>query len=174
MKLRYYFLFLLGAAVLIPVSAEQLTTVGIIDVGKVSAVFYSDSRQVREIEALKARRDADIENINNEINQLREQKIQAENTGNQSLALRLEKEIADKINYRQDYYRIRSNEIQERENRLSGQSAFVVELQRAIAFVAEDQGYNVILNSNDRNLLWWSRQVDITDMVIARLLQNSH
>lgn len=172
MKSRWYLLVLMGMGFLFPAAAEQLTTVGIIDLAKVSTAFYSNSQAVRELNEMKARLQTEINNITAEINQLKERKLQADNAGNQSLSLRLDEEIYNKTNYLRDYFRIRNGQLQEREKRLSESSSFVAELQRAIAFVAEDQGYNVILKSSDPNLLWWSRQVDITELVIARLMQN--
>lgn len=156
------------------VSAEQLTTVGIVDVTKVSTAFFRDSQAVRELENLTNRLQTEIDGITAEINQLKDRKLQAENSGDQARALKLDEEIYNKTNYLRDYFRIKNAQLQERRNRLAESSSFLAQLQQAISFIAEDQGYNVIMKSSDPNLLWWSRQVDITDLVIARLLQSSH
>jgi outer membrane protein len=156
-----------------PLSAEQLTTVGIVDVTKVSTAFFRDSQAVRELEDLTTRLQSEIDGITAEINQLKDRKLQAENSGDQARALRLDEEIYNKTNYLRDYFRIKNTQLQERRNRLAESSSFLTQLQQAIAFIAEDQGYNVIIKSSDPNLLWWSRQVDITDLIITRLLQSS-
>jgi len=173
MKRLYSILLFIGLAALFPAAAEQLTTVGIVDVTKVTTAFFRDSQAVRELEDLTAKLQAEINGITAEINQLRERKLTAENSGNQTLALQLDEEIFNKTNYLRDYYRIKSGQLQDRRNRLAESSSFLSELQGAIAFVAEDQGYNVILKSSDPNLLWWSRQVDITDLVITRLMRGA-
>jgi outer membrane protein len=173
MNPRRLLALIFGIVCLLPAGAEQLTTVGIIDVAKVTNAFFRDSQAVRELEDLTTKLQAEINGISAEINQLKERKLSAENSGDQAAALKLDEEIYNKTNYLRDYFRIKNGQLQERRNRLSESSSFLTELQRAIAFVAEDQGYNVILKSSDPNLLWWSRQVDITELVIARLLQSS-
>jgi outer membrane protein len=173
MKIRYVVFILLGLCVALPASAEQLTTVGIVDVTKVSTAFFRDSQAVRELEDLTARLQSEIDGITAEINRLKDRKLQAENSGDQAQALRLDEEIYNRTKYLRDFFRVRNAQLQERRDRLSESSSFLTQLQQAIAFIAEDQGYNVIIKSSDPNLLWWSRQVDITDLVIARLLQSS-
>ena len=168
MKIRYCFFIMLFAA--FPLCAERLTTVGIVDVTKVSTAFFRDSKDVRELEDLTNRLQRELDSITAEINQLKDRKLQAENSGNQAQALRLDEEINNKTNYLKDFFRVRNAQLQERKNRLAESSSFLSQLQQAISFVAEDQGFNVIFKSSDPNLLWWSRQVDITDLIIARLL----
>jgi len=172
MKLRYWVLFPLLIAVP-SLFAEQLTTVGIVDIAKVTTAFFRDSQAVRELDDMTAKLQAEIDGITAEINSLKERKLQAENQGNRSQALQRDEELYNKTNYLRDYFRIKNNQLQEKRNRLAESAAFLSELQRAIAFVAEDQGYNVIMKSTDPNLLWWSKQVDITDLVVQRLVQNS-
>ncbi|MDR1315400.1 MAG: OmpH family outer membrane protein [Spirochaetales bacterium] len=173
MKVRYIVFITLCLCAAFPLSPEQLTTVGIVDVTRVSTAFFRDSRAVIELEELTRRLQSEIDGITAEINQLKDRKLQAESSGDQSLALRLDEEIYKKTNYLRDYFRVRNTQLQERKNHLAESSAFLSQLQQAIAFIAEDQGYNVIIKSSDPNLLWWSRQVDITDLVISRLLESS-
>ncbi|MDR1625564.1 MAG: OmpH family outer membrane protein [Spirochaetia bacterium] len=173
MKNRYAFFIVLGLCVLAPAFAEQLTTVGIVDVAKVSTAFFRDSQAVRELEDLTVRLQSELDGITAEINRLKDRKLQAENSGDQAQALKLDEEIYNRTNYLRDYFRVKNTQLQERRIRLAESSAFLAQLQQAIAFIAEDQGYNVIIKSSDPNLLWWSRQVDITELVIARLLQSS-
>jgi outer membrane protein len=173
MKVRYMFLITLCLCAAFPASPEQLTTVGIVDVTRVSTAFFRDSSAVRRLEELTARLQSEIDGITAEINQLKDRKLQAETSGDQSLALRLDEEIYKKTNYLRDYFRVKNTQLQEQRNNLAESSSFLAQLQQAIAFIAEDQGYNVIIKSSDPNLLWWSRQVDITDLVISRLLESS-
>jgi outer membrane protein len=153
--------------------AQQLTTVGIVDIGKVTLAFYRDSQAVRELEEMTKRLQSELDAITAEINQLKDRQLVADRMGNRTLSLQLEEQISSKTNYLREYYRIKNAQLQERRNKLTESSAFLGELQQAIAFVAEDQGYSVILKSTDPNLIWWSKQVDITDIVIQRLLQTA-
>ena len=173
MKHRFLTAVLLLGLFASPLFSEQLTTVGVVDLTKVTSAFFRDSQAVREIDELTAKLQTEIDGITAEINQLKERKFIAENGGNRQLSLQLDDEIYNKTNYLRDYYRIKSNQLQEKRNKLADSATFLSELQRAISFVAEDQGYNVILKSSDPNLLWWSKQVDITELVIQRLTQNN-
>ena len=144
---------------------------GIVDIGKVTMAFYRDSQAVRELEEMTKRLQGELDAITAEINQLKERQLEAERAGNKTLSLQLEEQITNKTNYLREYYRIKNAQLQDRRNRLAESSSFLSELQQAIAFVAEDQGYSVILKSSDPNLVWWSKQVDITELVIQRLLK---
>ncbi|MFQ3621636.1 MAG: OmpH family outer membrane protein [Spirochaetales bacterium] len=151
------------------IQAQQLTTVGIVDIGKVTLAFYRESQAVRELEEMTRRLQSELDAITAEINQLQERKLNADRAGDRVLSLQLEEQITSKTNFLREYYRIKNAQLQERRNRLSESTSFLEELQAAISFVAEDQGYSVILKSSDPNLVWWSKQVDITELVIKRL-----
>lgn len=155
-----------------PLIGQQLTTVGIVDIGKVTMAFYRDSQAVRELEEMTKRLQAELDAITAEINQLKERQLEAERIGNKTLSLQLEEQITSKTNYLREYFRIKNAQLQDRRNKLAESSSFLSELQQAISFVAEDQGYSVILKSSDPNLVWWSKQVDITELVIQRLLKS--
>ncbi|MCX7787760.1 MAG: OmpH family outer membrane protein [Spirochaetes bacterium] len=167
-KIVFMLFFLLPFAIM----GQQLTTVGIVDIGKVTMAFYRESQAVRELEEMTKRLQGELDAITGEINQLKERQLEAERIGNKALSLQLEEQITSKTNYLREYYRIKNAQLQERRNKLTESSSFLNELQQAISFVAEDQGYSVILKSSDPNLVWWSKQVDITELVIQRLLKN--
>lgn len=156
-----------------PAQAEQLTTVGVIDIAKVSGVFFRDSQSLRELDDMTAKVQAELDAVTREINLLREKKLAAERAANRAEILKIDDEINAKTSYLKDYYRIKSNQIQERRTRLTESSAFLTEIQKAIAFVAEEEGYNVILKTSDPNLIWWSKQIDITERVIEYLTKNA-
>jgi outer membrane protein len=153
--------------------AEQLTTVGVIDIARVSAVFFRDSSALRELEDMTVKVQAELDAVTREINQLREKKLTAERAGNRGDVLRIDEEISAKTSYIKDYYRIKSAQIQERRAKLTESSAFLTEIQKAIAFVAEEQGYNIILKNSDPDMIWWSKQIDITERVIEYLSKNT-
>ena len=67
--------------------AEQLTTVGIVDVGKVTLAFYRDSQAVRELEEMTKRLQTEVDAITAEINQLKDRQLEADRMGNRTLSL---------------------------------------------------------------------------------------
>ena len=48
---------------------------------------------------------------------------------------------------------------------------FLRKLQQAIVFVAESEGYTIVLRTDTVGIQWWSPVVDITDSVLRRLEQ---
>ena len=38
-----------------------------------------------------------------------------------------------------------------------------------IEFIAVDEGYTLVVDSSDLNIIWYSTEIDITDLVIQRL-----
>ena len=43
------------------------------------------------------------------------------------------------------------------------------EIVNQIQYVAESEGYSIIFDSKDRNIIWWTHSVDITDLVMKKL-----
>lgn len=154
--------------------AEQITTVGIIDVNKVAQVFFRESQVVRELEEMAMRIQEEIDNITQEIYDLEERKLNAESIGDRQMALQLDTEIFERTNYLRDYHRIKTGQLEEKKKNLTESETFLTEMVSAMEFVAESEGYTVIVRSSDPNLMWWSKEVDITELVIQRLLSTSN
>ena len=159
----------------VPISlfAEQITTVGIIDVNKVAQVFFRESQAVRELEEMAMRIQEEIDNITEEIYSLEERKLNAESMDDRQMALQLDTEIFERTNYLRDYHRIKTGQLAEKKKNLTESATFLSEMVTAMEYVAESEGYTVILRSSDPNLMWWSKEVDITELVIQRLLNVS-
>ena len=69
MKKSLLLITILAFSIALPASltAEQITTVGIIDVNKVAQVFFRESQAVRELEEMAMRIQEEIDNITEEI-----------------------------------------------------------------------------------------------------------
>jgi len=48
---------------------------------------------------------------------------------------------------------------------------FLRSLQEAVQYVAESEGYTVVMRTDQQGLQWWSAEVDISEMVVQRLIQ---
>lgn len=165
-KVTAGFVFLLLAFSL---SAEQLTTVGVVDVSRVYEAFFIDSRQVRELQDLKDSIQQEIDSQVAILRRLQEQKVQAESEGRDEDALTLDQQIYNKTQYIQDFTRVKQRQLNDQRQRLINSDTFMKDLQSAISFVAESQGFTIVVTANDDKLLWWSEEVDITDLVLERL-----
>ncbi|AHC15196.1 OmpH family outer membrane protein [Salinispira pacifica] len=151
------------------IAAEQLTTVGVVDITRVYNSFFADSTAVRELENLKEEIQQELDGHVAILRRLQEQKLDAESDGDEDEALRLDEEIYEKQQYIQDFQRIKQRQLYDRQQRLLNSETFLSELQSAISFVAEANGFTVVVSSNDDKLLWWSQEVDITNLVLERL-----
>jgi outer membrane protein len=171
MKKRYpivFFLLCLGG---LPLESQQLTRFAVVDLPKVYVAFFRDSRAVREFEERSARVQAEIDRMNGEIQSLRNAQINAENRGEQDQALRLENEIYRKSEFLKEYYKLKTAELEDQKKKLTQSGTFLEQVYDEIRFIAESEGYSMVLNLKENTgILWYSPTVDITDKLIQNLL----
>lgn len=163
-------LIILGLIIPGLVSAEQLTTVGVVDIDQVYNSFYRDSQGVRELEQLRQEYQEEIDREVNQLEELEERRAQALERGTQRRVDQLTEEIEDLERYLQELARRRRQQLEERQESLLSDN-FFRQMQEAIRFVAESEGYTVVLRSDSEGLQWWSSEVDISDLVVNRLIQ---
>jgi len=155
---------------------EQITRVGVLDIEKVYSVYFRESRAVKELQEKKAEVLREIGRIDEEVLALESQKLQAESDRNGDLALRLDTEIFKKRQYRDDYRRIKMDQLRKMSERVSLSDAFLDELVAAIQNVAEAEGFSVILNKSgqfEQFFFFYTKEVDITEKVIQELVRRS-
>lgn len=161
-----------GFMLTMPLGAEQITKVAILDYTRILSAFYADSSEARRIEEMKTVFAEEVRRLQVEIQDLEERKLEAENRGNSRDALDLDSRIQDKKQYYQEYVRVRGNQIQQSSVNLGSSSELAREILREIQYVAESNGFSIVLKRSDPNLLWWSYEVDITDLVLQRLMSS--
>ncbi|MDR2619404.1 MAG: OmpH family outer membrane protein [Treponema sp.] len=172
---KYLFAFCLALGGLgFSLSAQQLTRFAVVDLPRVYVSFFRESRAVREFEERSARVQSEIDRMNAEIQTLRQNQISAEFQGNQEQALRLESEINRKSDYLTEYYRLKTAELESQKARLSQSSSFLEQVYDEIRFIAESEGYTMVLNLKENTgILWYSPTVDITDKLIQNLTEKA-
>ena len=161
-------------ALTVTAQAEQLSQIGVIDLSAIVSNYFKESKAWRELEEMTRIYEEEKARILDEIGQLEARKLEAENEGNESTVLRLENEIYNKKEYLREYNRIKYNQIQNKRNTLLESPTFLSEIMTEIRFVAESEGYSLILRTKDPDLMWWSPEVDITDEVLERLRRTSN
>jgi len=165
------FLALAGAAF-----GDQITRVGVLDIEKVYSVYFRESRAVKELQEKRAEVLREIGRIDEEVLALESQKLQAESDRNGDLALKLDTEIFKKKQYRDDYRRIKMDQLRKMSERVALSDAFLDELVSAIQFVAESEGFSVILNKSgqfEQFFFFYTKEVDITEKVIQELVRRA-
>ncbi|MCL2066098.1 MAG: OmpH family outer membrane protein [Treponema sp.] len=163
---------LLASACSLP--AQQLTRFAVVDLPKVYTAFFRESRAVREFEERSARVQADIDRMTREIQDIKTRQIDAAMRGDQSESLRLESEIYRRSEFLKDYYNTRTAELEDQRRRLSQSGAFLDQVYDEIRYIAESEGYSMVLNLKENTgILWYSPTVDITDKLIQNLLDKA-
>lgn len=158
----------LGLTVNTAVANQQLSTVGVVDVQRIYNSFFRDSQAVRDLERLREQYQNEINSHIERLEELRAQRLEARDNDNQRAEIRLDEEITELEAFIQELTQRRRRQLEIQQERVTSDS-FLEDVQRAIAFVAESEGYTVVLRSDMDGLQWWSSVVDISDEVLDRL-----
>jgi outer membrane protein len=150
--------------------AQQLTRFAVVDLPRVYTSFFRDSRAVREYEERSARVQAEVDRMNQEIQNLRSSYVDAEAQGDRERALRLESEMYRKSEFLREYYQAKTAELEDQRRRLAQSNSFLQQVMDEIRFIAESEGYSMVLNLKENTgIIWYSPTVDITEKVIQNL-----
>jgi len=154
--------------------AQQLTRFAVVDLPKVYLAFFRESRAVRDFEDRSARVQAEIDRMTSEIQTLKINQVNAQAQGNMEQALRLETEITRRSEFLKEYYKTKTEELDGIKNRLTQSGAFLEQVYDEIRYIAESEGYSMVLNLKENTgILWYSPTVDVTDKIIKNLMDKS-
>jgi outer membrane protein len=169
--MKKFLLFFLTSCLLNAViEAQQLTRFAVVDLPKVYTAFMRESRAVRDFEERSARVQADIDRMTAEIQSLKVNQVNAQAQGNVEQALRLEADIIKKSDFLKEYYKTKTTELDSIKNSLTQSGAFLEQVYDEIRYVAESEGYSMVLNLKEKTgILWYNPTVDITDKIIKNL-----
>jgi Skp family chaperone for outer membrane proteins len=159
----------------LPAAAQQVTKVGICDFTRVLSTAYKESKAYRDYDAAKADYAKEITNTTRDITDLENQKLDADKAGNQDLSLTLEKKIADKQAYLENYRRVKLAILQQQADRLLS-GPVLKEIMDVVNYVAEGDGYALVLRSDGdfgAGILYRIMEIDITDKVIKELFNRA-
>ncbi len=161
-------LLLLGFAV--SANAQQITRFAVIDTSRIYTTFYRDSRSVRDYESKKSQYQGEIKRMSEEVKALRQQKVDAETSGDKNKAARLEAEVNSRTNSLLDYSKIKNAELDNLRKNLTTDDDFYSMLYEEIRKIAEADGYSMVMSLQEGNsIIWYSPTVDITDKVIRSM-----
>ena len=171
-KAIWIILIIFGCAATL--SAQHLTRFAVVDLTKVYTAFFRESRAVRDWEERSARVQQEIDRMNRELLEIRSKYADAVAEGDQTLALRLEREINQRTEFLREYYNIKTAELESQRRVLAQSGSFLEQVHGEIRFIAESEGYSMVMNLKESaGILWFSPTVDITDKVIQNLLSKS-
>ncbi|MFP4619107.1 MAG: OmpH family outer membrane protein [Spirochaetaceae bacterium] len=164
---------LLLLAVASTATAAQLTMVAVIDLTRIVEDYFQESGAWREIENLREKTEENIQERRDEITKLKEKRLEAMDEDDEQLELSLEEEIRKQEEYLKEYNRIMSERINSRRENLLSSSDFSKEILKAVQYVAESEGYSIVLRKKEPNILHYNQEVDITEKVLQRLRETS-
>jgi len=159
----------------LPLWAQQVTMVAICNWTQVLTTSYKETQAVRDLADFRAAYQKDIQNLTQEISELENQKLDADKAGNADLSLRLDKQISDKKAYLDDYQRIKADAYKRQSEKvLAASSPLMKQILDAVHYVAEQDGYALVLRSDGPYadiILDNIPEIDITTKVIKRIYE---
>jgi outer membrane protein len=165
-------LFLLLVSISGTLYAQQLTRFAVVDLPKVYMAFFQDSRAVREFEERDARVQNEVDRRTREVQELRARHAEAVLRSDQIEASRLDNQISRLAEAVRDYYQTQMSLLENQRRNLMQSGSFLDQVYDEIRYIAESEGYSMVLNLKDDAVIWYSATVDITDRLIANLRRN--
>lgn len=157
-------------AMTVPAFSQQITKFGVVDTAKVYNNYFLSSKPIRDYEKKKTEFQDEVNKLTDDLKKLQQKKLDYENNGNESAAMKVESEITKKKDYLTEYTNAKNFELESMQKTLMNSDDFYKKLYNTLAKIAESGGYSMILSLQDANaILWYSSSVDITSQVIAEL-----
>jgi len=171
---RVILLLSLNVLCLSYVFGQQITRFAVVDLPKVYTELFRESAAVRQFEEKSARVQADIDKITKEIQNLKSKYADAIKDNNETEALKLENQIYKRSEYLKEFFQIKTAELDAERSKLMQSESFLKQVYDEIRYIAESEGYTMILNmKNNPNIIWFSPSIDITERLIQSLKMKS-
>jgi outer membrane protein len=148
---------------------QQLTRFAVVDLQRVYTTYFNESRAVREFEERSNRVQSEVDRRTREIQELRGKHAEAVLQDHQSEANSLELRIQRMTDALRDYYQTQTAILERQMAQLSQSSSFRSQVYDGIRRIAESEGYTMVMNKSDPNIIWFSSTIDITDKLIQNL-----
>lgn len=161
---------ILGFSSYAEAQTQQFAKTGLVNLTRIYAQFYKESKGVRDFEALKASIQNDINKYKQELIQLMNQRNDAQARGDDATVQNLDDQIQKKKEAYQQFAAVKQQELKQKSEEVRKDDSFQKLLISEIDQEAVSKGFSLILNlENDSSVVWYSPDADITDGVIARL-----
>ena len=157
-------------------AAQQVTKVGICDFSRVLNTSYKESKSVREFYDAQQVIKKEQASIEKEISDLENQRLEAEKAGSKDLVLQLDKRLADKRRYLDDYRKIKGDWVRQQAERILGSSNFLRDILDVVKVIAEGEGMALVVRSDGAGadlILYNIPEIDITEKVIKEIFRRA-
>lgn len=150
--------------------SQQITRFGVVDTARVYQAYFRNSAPVRNYESKKTEFQNEINKKTEEIQNLKNQKVDYQKNNNTAAVNRLDAEITRKTDALTEYTAAKNVELESIKNNLKTSDSFYKRLYSVIEKVAENDGLSMVMSLQQANaILWYSPSVDITEKVISEL-----
>lgn len=149
--------------------AEQLSKIAVVDLQKIVKNSMRDSSALAEVQKLQKEMDVELGKIQNSITELNKKITEAEIAGDTVSIDGLKNQVEQKTKYKQQYFLSMQSKLKSKDQAIKANSAVYNQIYKAIQYVAESNGYSIVLKTSSQDILWYHMEVDITNDVIARL-----
>ncbi len=159
-------ILLIGASL----GAQQFTRIGVVDLNRVYSQFFRESEPVKRLEELRNTIQREVARMNEEINGLEKNRLDAQAANDSRTVLTLDQSIQTKKDYLREFVRVRQAQLNSEREALTRNTSFLTRITAEIRFVAESKGYTMVFRTDDPNLLYYNVESDLTEDVIKRLI----
>ena len=149
--------------------SEQLSKIGVVDFSKVVENFPSGSAAFRKLNLLRTEYEERIQQYQIDLNDKELRLLDAKEQGDELVIARLQREVEDFKAFIRKWNETKLKEIDLARNELLEGAEIVGDILKAIEFIAVNEGYTIVFDVSDKDIVWHSMEIDITDLVIRRL-----
>lgn len=169
MKKAFLFAILFCASVCV-YAQQQIPKIGIIDYSRIVQKMMPNMDQLQEIKNIKQAIDDETAAIEKEIATLEKEKEEVASKSHYSDATdAIDEQINSLRYYLKQFTEEKNQELAEKRILVPDTADIISKIVNQIQYVAESEGYSIIFDSKDKNIIWWTHSVDITDMVMRKL-----
>lgn len=169
MKRFFSLLILFLSFSLLNAQQKQITKFAVVDTQKIYSTFKQTSTLSRDYEEKKNRYQSEIQDLSEEIIELKKRRVQAQKSRDTFEVASLTEEINAKTSFLQEFSKEKNDELNSMKEKLND-NKFYASLYDVIKKIAIKEGYSMVLSLQDGGaILWYSPTVDITQDIIKEL-----
>ncbi len=146
----------------------KIDRVGIINLDLIlETVFSGKSKTMQDIKKEKDEFEANLKKIEENVMILKEASMKEED---QQKKLIIEKKIEDVTKQYNDYYKLKSYQIEQKIKKIQG--PIIKEIYDTVRKLSEQEGFTLILDAKNESVFYYSFETDITQKVIDIFVKN--
>jgi len=170
MKKLVFAVLLSCAAVAAAHAQQQITRFAVVDLARVYAAFFLESRAMRDWEERFASFQTEIDRMSQEIRAMQSALQTARAGGDQLQVLRLQEDLRVRQEFLREFHAVNSADLEAQRRALAQSDEFLMDIYSEIRSAAETEGFAMVLDLNATpGILWHTPTVDITERVIRNL-----